>query len=843
MAKYDHINFTPPKSVREEAARGLELRSEFGRGGTSVGIARARDLSNGKEISPSTAKRMKSFFARHEVDKKAEGFSPGEDGYPSNGKIAWLLWGGDPGQSWSNKLVRQINAADEKAKERMVKKVNTYADSNRMLMRMVEMREETADDTNRSIEVVIATENPVMRYDSRRDEVISEVLRMDGIEFRTSRRQLPIVDSHDNSTVRNVLGSVRNIRVERDELVGDAMFADDQRSQEAYDKLRAGHLTDFSITATPNEIQMVRAGDKVRVRKQTIEGPAEIVTRWRPTDASLVATGADERSTVRSELRRSYDLDAMERNDMAISRERLIELGMPSDIVEAGAIEKWLADNLSSEQKQAEESSEVVAEENIEPEQVTEPAEDTPAPVAEVQPELVAAGVDDAVDRALKSERDRQREIRSICEASNISRAVADKWVDDGIDVNVARQKALQHMQDESKPVGASVEVTGSQIDRTLDAVKNGLLQRAYQASGAKSQAAEPSDFDKSSLLRMADTILRSAGINTDKMASRDIAMVAMGHQATIERQQIKRDAEAYHATGSFANLLLDAANKTLLAAYEEAPFTWNLWARQASSVQDFKNINRIRFSEAPDLEMVPENKEYKEGVMSDSKESYSVEKFGKIFSITWETIVNDDLDAISRVPAMQGNAARRTQNKKVYEVLTANENMSDGNALFSSAHGNLDASGAAPSVAELNAAYTAMMTQTGLGGEIINIEPRYIIGPPSLRGTILQLLGSFSDPSVGGDTTGNANVINIHQNALIPIIEPQLEANSQTAFYLASDPARIDTVEIAFLSGEESPVLESEYDFHKDVWCYKVRQTFGVKAIDWRGLYKNPGA
>jgi hypothetical protein len=74
---------------------------------------------------------------------------------------------------------------------------------------------------------------------------------------------------------------------------------------------------------------------------------------------------------------------------------------------------------------------------------------------------------------------------------------------------------------------------------------------------------------------------------------------------------------------------MLDAASKTLLAAYEEAPYTWNLWARQAASVPDFKNINRIRFSEAPNLEMVPENSPYPEGKMSDSKETYQIEKFG----------------------------------------------------------------------------------------------------------------------------------------------------------------------------------------------------------------------
>jgi HK97 family phage prohead protease len=113
VARYDHIDFTPPAGVREEAAKGLAWRSEYGRGGTAVGVARARDLSNGTNISPETAKRMASYFARHEVDKQGEGWSPSQDGFPSAGRIAWALWGGDAGQAWANKLVRQINAADE----------------------------------------------------------------------------------------------------------------------------------------------------------------------------------------------------------------------------------------------------------------------------------------------------------------------------------------------------------------------------------------------------------------------------------------------------------------------------------------------------------------------------------------------------------------------------------------------------------------------------------------------------------------------------------------------------------------------------------------------------------
>ena len=107
------VNLKPTAAMKEEAQRGLDWRKEFGRGGTAVGIARARDISNGKELSADTVKRMYSFFSRHEVDKEGEGFSPGEDGYPSNGRIAWALWGGDPGYSWSRRLVDRFAAIDE----------------------------------------------------------------------------------------------------------------------------------------------------------------------------------------------------------------------------------------------------------------------------------------------------------------------------------------------------------------------------------------------------------------------------------------------------------------------------------------------------------------------------------------------------------------------------------------------------------------------------------------------------------------------------------------------------------------------------------------------------------
>jgi hypothetical protein len=103
-----NVNTTPTSEMAKVASRALEWRREFGRGGTAVGVSRARDISNRKSLSKRTINRMISFFARHEVDKKAEGFRQGEKGFPSNGRIAWDLWGGDVGRAWAKRKKREF---------------------------------------------------------------------------------------------------------------------------------------------------------------------------------------------------------------------------------------------------------------------------------------------------------------------------------------------------------------------------------------------------------------------------------------------------------------------------------------------------------------------------------------------------------------------------------------------------------------------------------------------------------------------------------------------------------------------------------------------------------------
>lgn len=729
----------------------------------------------------------------------------------------------------------------------------------RMIERSVIVRLETANEQDKSFEAVIASEHPVERWDADRGEVVQEILLTSGLEFRDGRNQLPIVDSHDRSTTRNVLGSIRNIQIQGDEVVGVPMFARDTDSQDAYHKVVDGHITDFSITADPLEIVEVSRGQTAQFGDRQITGPANVVTRWQPTDASLVAAGAD----IRSKVRRSYDLSkgiarAMTPEMIAM----LVAKGMPSDLTDPDQIMAWVMGNLSAGE-QAEVASEPI-------ESMSPPVEEVPmenmdgeekSPVEEVEnmdgeepEEEVEMAYDEkkmsrshqAIQRA---ERARIKEINALASKASIERTVADAWINEGTSLDIVREKVIERMAANAKPsgssVGADVRVTGSGDDKFYDAMSGGLLLRSQASSRIRTQfkvADGADDFRRMSLKRMAEEVLRRQGAKTNRFSDGEIARAAMGNRRLLEAMGIRRD-YAYHTTGTFANLLMDASNKTLLAAYEEAPYTWSLWARQATSVDDFKPINRIRYSEAPDLEEVPENQDYPEAKMSDSKESYSVSKFGKAFTVSWETVVNDDLDAIARTPAMHGNAARRTQNKKVYEVLTANAVMGDNVALFGAhASGSNTSGGAAsPSVSTLNDGFEAMRLQKGLNADVVlNIVPRFLIVPVNYEATALELVNSVSY-NAANNNEGVRNIYGPQGPRNITVIaEPVLDASSTTNWYLAADPAQIDTVELSFLSGEESPILESDWNMDNDTYKYKIRQTFGVKAIDWRGLYRN---
>lgn len=703
---------------------------------------------------------------------------------------------------------------------------------------------------------VIATENPIQRWDEESKQVVNEVLLMDGIVYRGGRDQIPIVDSHNDKTVRNIFGSIQHMRVDaaNGELYGVPVFASDEEAQKIATRMAEGHITDFSITGQPLETLFVQRGQSYTTsRGMVIDGPALIHTKWQPQNASICATGADEQSTVR----RSYtDLN---RKVIRMNPELLAKLsamGLPDGVVDPDQVLAWVIGKVGEES--TEEATEPVmnmAEDN--------PAEEVPAVVPPIEkmaetpidPSVARQAVEQQIKRALDQDQARRKEIQAACTLAKVERAFADELCDKLVPLSEARKRIIERMA--TQPLGASVggdvRVTGSSDDKFHNAVLDGLVLRSARAAGVKrslfvggdSASEGAQDFAKLNMKRIAHACMQRLGAPVERMSDVEIAQAAMGNKNVLRKYRVERsDFEAYHTTGSFANLMQDAANKTLLAAYEEAPYSWSVWARQGAPAEDLKALNRTRFSEAPNPEEVPEGHDYPEKAMSDSKESYRVAKFGESFTVSWETIVNDDLDAISRVPAMHGNAMRRLQNKKVYEVLTSNPTMGDGYSLFSSSHAsgdNTSGAAAAPSVTTLNTAFVKMMTQKGLTTDaIINVVPRFLIVPVAYSATALELVNSTSYV-LANSNQGVKNIYGVNaERPLTVVVDPQLDANSSTNWYLAADTAQIDTVELTFLSGEESPVLESEWNMKNDTYLYKIRQTFGVKAIDWRGLFRN---
>ena len=309
MAKYKgvEINTSPSDGMVDEAERGLDWREEYGRGGTAVGVARARDIINGRDLSLNTVKRMYSFFARHEVDKQAEGFSPGEEGYPSAGRIAWALWGGDPGFSWSKRIVKRLdslddrsmlelqNATEEKdmtdqqvdieevveAATEVAEVIETPTEEDRagtveVSHRAMEMEAKTIDEDTRRVRIAISSEEPVSR--SFGMEVLEHSEEAINLSFLASGRA-PLLLDHDPEKQIGVIESV-DLDSSARRLRATVRFGKGALAKEAFDDVMDGIRANISVGYAINKLE--------RKDKDTY-----VAKSWMPMEASLVSIPAD----------------------------------------------------------------------------------------------------------------------------------------------------------------------------------------------------------------------------------------------------------------------------------------------------------------------------------------------------------------------------------------------------------------------------------------------------------------------------------------------------------------------------------------------------------------------
>ena len=420
---------------------------------------------------------------------------------------------------------------------------------------------------------------------------------------------------------------------------------------------------------------------------------------------------------------------------------------------------------------------------------------------------------------AIAAERTRAADIRTAVRSANIDVAYADELIASDVTIDAARAAVLEKLaaRTAAAPVSsrADIQMIGDETENRREFMANAILHRANPNHKLEEGARQ---FAGLSMMELARDCLEQRGVKTRGLDKLQLA------------------ARAFEGTSDLPSVLANVANKSLRQAYLSAPRTFTPWARQASAA-DFKTISRTNLSDAPALEKVNENGEFKRGSVTDGKETYQLATVGKIIGFTRQSIINDDLGALTRVPALFANAAANYESDTVYGIITANANLSDAVALFeATTHKNLTGTGTVLSVTSLGVARTLMRKQATPQGAVMNLNPEFLIVPAALETIANQYVSQ-------NYVAAQSSNFNPFAGKLQVIAEARLDAASATAWYLAAGNNSIDTVEYCYLEGQNGVYIETRQGFEVDGMEIKARLDFAAKAIDYRGLYKNVGA
>lgn len=409
---------------------------------------------------------------------------------------------------------------------------------------------------------------------------------------------------------------------------------------------------------------------------------------------------------------------------------------------------------------------------------------------------------------------------------TDVDVAALQRECEDDVDCTpeAAGLKLLAALGKSTTPLSGGNRVEAGTQDETKTYREGAITALMHRADPGAHKLDERSQafrgFDLGDLAR--DCVER-AGASTRGLSKNEIAVRAM------------------HSTSDFPFILENVVTKSLRAGYDGTQRTFVPFTRRAV-LPDFKQISRVQLGGAPNLKRVLEGAEYEQGTIGEGAEKYAVQKYGRIVAITWETIINDDLDALTRIPQAFGASAADLESDLVYAIMTGNPNMADGKALFHADHGNLGtaadlANALDPTLANpLAEMRKLMLLQKGIEGRYITVRPKFLIVPPGLEEVALKVTNATILAAKSAD-------VNVVGPTLTPIVEPRLHDADDDAWFGAADPSTVDTIEYAYLQGHEGVFTETKAGFEVDGVQVKCRHVFGAKAIDWRGLFKNAGA
>lgn len=655
----------------------------------------------------------------------------------------------------------------------------------------------TLDEEARTVEVIAATENRVSVYDYSRWEIVDEILLMDGCRMPPSK-QVPLLDSHSRYDTSTVVGSFRAMAVSGDQLVGRAHFSSVPEVEPIWTKIREGHLTDFSVgySYDTTRATWIEDGDTAVINGRTFTGPVKVVTDWTVRELSVCPIGADEHAKARAGAPPQEKESDMDKRLRAFLERR----GLSKDANEA---EAWAYLDTLPKPEQEEQNRSAV------PEPPAAPAAgaDQPTPTAGTQAEV-------------RAERERIKEITAWGTRFDCA-ALADELIDNGTGLDAARKLILDHVAENASSgpgYRAPAEVGVDEREKFRSAAESAVMLRAGLTVDTPADGA--TELAGRTLVDLARMSLVRSGQSD---SGRPIDVV--GRAMTVS---------------DFPNILAGSANAALAQGFESADETWREWCA-TGSVSNFLTHSAVRAGETDDLDQVPEGTEYKYGDLDEAKEQYSIATYGKLFAITRQAIVNDDLGALADIPAKHGESANRKVGDVAYAVLTANAAMGDSIALFHASHSNL-MTAATLSTTSLAEGIKLMKTQKDISSKRrLNIRPQYFLAPAALEGSAEVFFASNLLQATGSTDAVVATANPYSGSYFTRVYDSRLDDDSTTAWYLAGSKGK--TVKIFFLDGVMTPYLETRTGWSVDGIEYKVRLDAGAKAMDWRALAKNAGA
>lgn len=412
-----------------------------------------------------------------------------------------------------------------------------------------------------------------------------------------------------------------------------------------------------------------------------------------------------------------------------------------------------------------------------------------------------------AAKEAKLAEKQRTEYILSATEKAGLDKSHALKAIEDDVSMDSYKDIIIDLMAKQQEETHVStITVGATDMDKKLEGMKEVLSVRMSGQGSLNSG----NPYNNETLHGMARETLRVSGRSAAEVA-------IMSPEVAV--------AEALATTSDFKNILVDVSNKTLQAAYEEAPKTYRRWAKRNSS-KDFKAINSVRLGAIGNLQKVLESGEIPYASPKDNKETYKLNTYGLIVPLSRQAIINDDLGAFGRIATELAKAAARTENKIVYDLLQANPTLSDGVALFHADHGNLTNAKLLNSSTGLDVSATLLKKQTGLAGEKLNLRPNFIL--------------------VGADTYYAAwrelkDVLANAQDKTNPHTGYELIEDSElngVPYYVGDKNAA--PIEFAFLNGQEGVQFSQAVEFDTDGVKFKALHDFGAGAVDSRGMVKS---